>query len=175
MGGGAQQRWRCACCGDEFDHLPLDLSFPAPVDPETLAAEERRTLRLDDDFCAVRYASGEVDRFIRCILPIPVPEMEEEFRFGVWISVSAASWEVYEAGFHAGTYAKDTCFGYLMHEIPGFSGSRLSHCDVAFQPGTARPRVFLHESDHPLFYAQRHGVSRAQVEAWVASTHRHRN
>lgn len=146
----------------------MDAAFSAPVDWGELDDATRAASRLDSDFCRVRYPDGVTDRFIRCVLPLPVPELDAEFGFGVWMSVSERSWDVYEAGFDSGTYGQDGCFGYLMHEIPGFDGSRGLHADIWFRPDGLRPAVALRETDHPLFAAQRDGVSVAQVERWAA-------
>jgi len=149
----------------------MDMSFDGPVDFDALDEETAQVAHVDSDFCEVRYSTGEVDRFIRCLLPLPVPEIANEFCFGVWMSVSEASWNVYRDGFDTGSYGSPGCFGYLMHVIPEYEGSYLLHADVRFQ-SRLRPRVMLHETDHPLYAAQRDGVDVRQVERWVALTHR---
>jgi hypothetical protein len=169
--GGEKYRWTCACCGVEFVGLPMDFAFGAPVDWTSLGWLERWRSRIDDDFCRIRYSSGEISRFIRCILPIPIPELDTEFRWGVWVSVSKDSWRIYEVGFNTGKHETEGCFGYLMHEIPGFEGSTSLHCDVRFQPDRMRPRIILYQTEHPLFSAQAEGVTKAQIEAWAALFH----
>ncbi|PBB94292.1 hypothetical protein CK215_02315 [Mesorhizobium sp. WSM3864] len=165
-------RWRCACCDQEFTGLPTDIAFGAPVNPDALDEVARSTFRKNDDFCVVSYATGQTDRFIRCLLPLPVPQLSEEFCFGVWMSVSERIWNVYRAGFDSGQYEDELCFGYLMHDIPEYPSSMHLHANVVFQPGNLRPRVFLHDADHPLVAAQREGVDVRQIERWVALTHR---
>ena len=164
-------RWRCSCCGEERTGLPMDMMFGAPVDWDGLDDVSRAASAMDDDFCEVRYSTGEVDRFIRCLLPLPVPRISSEFRFGVWMSVSQSSWNIYSAGFATGTYTGDGCFGYLMHEVPEYPGTMYFNADVWFQPERLRPRVTLHEADHPLFLAQRDGIEPAQIERWAAMMH----
>jgi hypothetical protein len=164
-------RWQCSCCGEEFTGLPMALVFEAPVDWEALDEATRAASQLDSDFCEVRYSNGEVDRFIRCQLPLPVPRISDEFCFGVWMSVSERSWDIYEAGFDSGSYSENGCFGYLMHDIPEYAGSLLLHADIIFKPDGLRPHVFLHETDHPLFAAQRDGIDVTQIQRWAATTH----
>jgi hypothetical protein len=164
-------RWRCSCCGEEHVGLPLDMMFGEPVDWDALDEATRAASSLDDDFCEVRYSTGEVDRFIRCLLPFPVPRMSVEFRFGVWMSVSERSWDIYRAGFVSGVYAEGGCFGYLMHDVPEYPGTMYFNADVWFQPDGLRPRVALHETDHPLFIAQRDGIEPVQIERWAAMMH----
>lgn len=165
-------RWRCVCCGEEFTGLPTDIAFDAPVSRDGTGEGGQSTFRKNDDFCEVRHASGRTDRFIRCLLPLPVPQLTGEFCFGVWMSVSERSWNIYRDGYDDGQYEDDGCFGYLMHDIPEYPSSMHLHANVVFQPGKMRPRVFLQDTDHPLFAAQRDGVDVAQIERWVALTHR---
>jgi len=164
-------RWRCACCGEERVGLPMDMAFAAPVDWEALDEATARALHLDDDFCELRHANGEVSRFIRCLLALPVPRIGSEFRFGVWMSVSEKSWGVYQEGFASGVYREAGCFGYLMHDIPEYPGSFLLHADVYFRPDRMRPAVVLHETDHPLVAAQSDGIDVTQIERWAAMMH----
>jgi len=152
----------------------MDMAFDAPVNREALEDGARSTFRKNDDFCEVRRASGKTDRFIRCLLPLPVPQLSDEFCFGVWMSVSENSWNVYRDGYDSGHYEEELCFGYLMHDIPEYEGSLLLHANVVFQSGNLRPKVFLHDADHPLVAAQRDGVDVAQIERWVALAHRSR-
>lgn len=149
----------------------MDLFFGEPVDWEALDRPTRRRSFVDEDFCEVRYADGAVDRFIRCLLHLPVPEFGDDFRFGVWISVSEQSWDIYRKGFGGGSYQTNGCFGYLMHDIPDYPGSFLLNADVWFQPNNLRPVVELHEVEHPLVAAQRNGVDVAQVARWASMTH----
>jgi hypothetical protein len=163
--------WRCACCGEEFTGLPMDIALGLPVDWDALDQETRAASQLDEDFCQVRNSDGEMDRFIRCLLPLPVPGISSEFRFGVWMSVSERSWAIYRMGFDDGVYSEEGCFGYLMNEVPDYQGSFLLHADVFFQPGKLRPKVVLQEAKHPLVAAQRHGIDLAQIQRWAAKMH----
>lgn len=149
----------------------MDLAFDAPVDWQTLDEQTTGQSHLSDDFCEVRYSGGEVDRFIRCLLPIPVRDAPDGFRFGVWMSVSERSWNVYSRGFGSGKYAERGCFGYLMHDLPGFRDTLLMPSDVIFQAENRRPLVFVHGLDSELFRAQRDGVDLAKVEEFAAAMH----
>lgn len=167
----AAYRWRCTCCGAEMTGLPMDMAFEAPVDRDIIDGGAARIVRLDDDFCQIAYEAGEVHRFIRCLLPLPVLDIDDEFRFGVWMSVSEASWKVYLAGFGTGRYATEGCFGYLMNEIPDLPSPSHLHADIYFQPDAQRPVVVLHDLPHPLVRAQRHGIELSQIERWAGLMH----
>lgn len=152
--------------------LPMDLgySWPDTYDPKS---EQRATL--NDDFCHIEHSEGDIDRAIRCVLNIPVLGVDDMFAFGVWMSVSQKSWDIYSAGFNNGSYEVDACFGYLLNSLPGSPTSLLLHANVTFGEGKSRPVVWLHDADHPIVEAQRNGVTLGQVEEWVASATRHQN
>jgi hypothetical protein len=147
------------------------MSFRPPVEWAWLDDDVRRASWANEDFCEIRFSADEIDRFIRCILPLPVPRLQSEFRFGVWVSVSDRSWDVYRRGFDSGDYAQDGCFGYLADKIPEYPSSSMLHANVWFANGGQRPTVELQDADHSLVRAQRTGIDVAQIERWVASTH----
>lgn len=149
----------------------MDMSFRPPVEWSWLDDDARRASWANEDFCEIRFSANEIDRFIRCILPLPVPRLQSEFRFGVWMSVSDQSWDIYKAGFHSGDYAQDGCFGYLSDKIPEYPGSSGLHANVWFGDGRQRPTVELQDADHPLVQAQRSGIDVTQIERWIAATH----
>jgi hypothetical protein len=167
----SEHRWTCTCCGEVMTGLPMDLHFEAPVDFSLLDRKSRKRSHIDTDFCEVNLSDGSTQRYVRALLPLPVPQLEDEFRFGVWVSVSEKSWTVYREGFATGHYSEAGCFGYLMHDIPDFEGSELLQCDVWFQPDGLRPVIELHHVDHPLVEAQQNGVEPRQVERWAALIH----
>lgn len=150
----------------------MDLAF-GPPGWAALTGQEKARSQLSDDFCKIVYADGQIDRFIRTVLPIPVPDADDEFCFGVWVSISEKSWDAYLAGFEDGIHAIDNCFGYLMHNLPDMPDTWHMHVTVEFQPGKQRPRIFLNQTDHPLVIAQANGVSMDQVERWVAPAMQH--
>lgn len=149
----------------------MDLSFRPPVEWAWLDDNVKQASWANEDFCEIRFSADEVDRFIRGILPLPVPRLDSEFRFGVWVSVSDQSWDIYKAGFYSGDYAQDGCFGYLADKIPEYQGSSGLHANVWFGDGKQRPTVELQDADHPLVQAQRAGIDVMQIERWVAATH----
>ncbi len=150
--------------------LPMDIGYQWP---EVYEPGKEQQAVLTDDFCKIEYENGEIDRTIRCILNIPVHDTEEVFAFGIWMSVSEKSWEIYSAGFKSGVFEKPGCFGYLYNFLPFAKTTMLLQANVTFGEGNDRPVVWLHDADHPLIVAQRDGVSLNQVEEWVASVTRH--
>lgn len=61
-------RWTCACCGKEFDDLPLDVAIgEGPASYEDLTDEERARASLTPDFRVIEDADQTVgDAFREC-------------------------------------------------------------------------------------------------------------
>src|SRR5262245_15429155 len=113
-------RWHCTCCGREMTGLPQAIAFDCPLHWTRLDEVDRVRSSLTPDFCRIETETG-VARYIRCVLPLPVPEIADEFEFGVWTSVSERSWDIYSDGFQTDVYATDGCFGYLGNNIAAFA------------------------------------------------------
>ncbi|MEX0345786.1 MAG: DUF2199 domain-containing protein [Rhizobiaceae bacterium] len=166
-------RWRCGCCGEEQVGLPMAVACNEPGGWRSLDAATKSRSKMNSDLCIVKYADGHVDRFIRAVLQLPVPETGSTFDFGVWVSVSEASFDDYLEGWDTGTYSREGCFGYLCNELHEFPESTHLHADVEFPPADLRPLVYLHDADHPLVEAQRHGISLSLVEKIAAASMSH--
>jgi hypothetical protein len=149
----------------------MSMGFDPPLVWGKLDEATRAASWADSDFCEINHSSGNTDRFILCVLPLPVPEIRAEFTFTVWVSVSEKSWAVYKDGYGSGSYAEQGCFGFLSNKIPDFESSTGLYTDVWFQPDGLRPLLELHETDHPLVKAQREGIDLAQIERWASMMH----
>lgn len=153
--------------------LPTSIAFDHPDAWSGLSETEASRSYLSSDFCHMVYDDGTADRYIRCLLKLPAPEIDDAFLIGVWMSVSEASWEIYGAGFKSGVHDEKVCFGYLGNAIATFPGSLNLPADVFFQPGGARPLVRPQAGDDPLVVAQREGISVAEIEALLAALKLH--
>lgn len=70
--------WTCACCGREFDELPLDVAIGrGPAAYEDLTDEERPRALLTSDFCVIQHAD-QIDRFIRAVIEVPVLGLRDD-------------------------------------------------------------------------------------------------
>ncbi len=152
--------------------LALEMAYTEPsiwlhVDDET-----RERSSLDENVCIIHHDNGDIDRCIRCVLPISVPQIEKEFLFYVWMSISEDSLRMYQEGMADGNYEKDACFAYLMNDLPEFGDTLLMHANVYFLPNGMLPLVIMHEADHPLVEAQNHGMTLEQLEAITALSDR---
>jgi hypothetical protein len=80
--------WTCRCCGRQFNTLPLDFTCKAPDHWFQIPESERQHRgKLDSDVCMI---DGK-DVFVRGCLEIPSVGQDNCFMWGVWVSVTKAS------------------------------------------------------------------------------------
>ncbi|MBY0457703.1 MAG: DUF2199 domain-containing protein, partial [Gemmataceae bacterium] len=110
--------WRCRCCGEVHDELPMHYGAPAPAlwfdIPE---AERDRRCQLSSDQCII---DGR-HFFIVGNLELSVAGSAERFSWDVWVSLSdrnfaraCALWE------QAGRESEPPYFGWVSTSLPGY-------------------------------------------------------
>ncbi len=158
----------CACCGKTVAGLP-DLAFDAPLQYAALSEAERAArARLDADFCVI---DGE-QRFIRAVCPIPVRGTEGYFAWGVWVSLSADSFERYRAAFEVPDQAElGGMFGWLCNRLPPYPDTLELQTSVMLQDGRQRPLVWVNRvhAEHPLYIDQHEGITTERLGEIYAS------
>jgi hypothetical protein len=163
-------RWYCATCGAEHDDLPFDWHYDAPAYWDGPRAEGDD---LTSDLCVWTDDDGARAYFIRGLLPIPVADADQVFNYGVWSTLSAASFErVLDLWDDPRRTEEPPYFGYLSNAIADFPDTLGLHVDVITAELEVRPRLVLHDADHPLVRAQRDGVTTDFVRE-VARSHLH--
>ncbi|MFJ9777052.1 DUF2199 domain-containing protein [Kitasatospora sp. NPDC101157] len=154
------------CCDRHHDELPLNFSTLAPdvwdpaleADPDSMLTAEQ---------CVV----GGQHFFVKGLIEIPVTGGEEVFSWGVWVSLSQASFaratELWET---EGREAEPPYFGWLTTELPIYSPSTINlKTMVHTRPVGRRPFIELEPTDHPLAVEQREGISQDRVREIVAA------
>lgn len=151
--------YTCACCGEVHDDLP-DLSFDRPSYAANVPDDEfDKRITLSEDLCAV----DDEFYFIRGLLKIPIHNYEQDLGFGVWVSQKKENFETYLDNYDMPNIGP--FFGWLSNEFKFGGESTLGLKTMAhFQGNGLRPLIELGESQHPLYLAQRNGIS--LDEAW---------
>lgn len=159
--------FHCATCGEEHEGMP---SFGAatPFSYNALPPEERETRGdLGSDECVI----DEKQFFVRGCLEIPVHGSAEPFIWGVWVSVSEASflqWIEYfdqEKRAHIGPF-----FGWLNTRLSPYPDTLNLKTMVHLRDDGIRPRIELEPTNHLLAIEQREGITLerlAQIHAMV--------
>jgi hypothetical protein len=161
--------WTCRCCGRQFNTLSLDFAVAAPDHWVQIPERERQHRgKLDSDVCII---DGR-QIFVRGCLEIPVVGLDDCFIWGVWVSVSEASFERILELWDAPAIANERPkFGWLCNNIPLYPTtlSLKTHLHLHLRGGGSRPSIELEPTDHPLAVEQRQGISIARVEEIAAA------
>jgi hypothetical protein len=158
--------FRCACCGEWHDELPLDYAFVEPHYIAELDADERAQLASGSGDFRELVQDSETHRFIRGVIEIPVLGTDDIFCYGVWASLSAQSYaaaiEAYRNDVAAGPF-----FGWLSNALPDYPETLRLKTNV-FVRATVRPAIELEPTDHPLAVEQRDGITLERVQEIVS-------
>ncbi|WP_295127732.1 DUF2199 domain-containing protein [uncultured Chitinophaga sp.] len=154
--------YTCSACGKEHADWPA-LAFSSPFHYNCLTEEDKRSLaQIDTDFCVITYPD-QTDRFIRCVLIMPVNDHCESLHYGLWVSLSEKSFEDYKRNYGNSDH-ETSYFGWLSNGLPG--------CDFVSVPMTvytqkngSRPLIVPHKDfAHPLVTDYYGGITKKEAE-----------
>jgi len=133
------------------------------------AAERAERCQLGTDDCIV---DGE-HYLVRGCLEIPVTGEAEPFSWGVWVSLSEASYRQWKACFHEPVRSHiGPFFGWLDAYLAPYPDTMNLKTRVHLRDHGIRPFIELEPTDHPLAVEQGHGISSARVaELYAAMVH----
>ena len=146
----------CGGCGQRHEGLPFGYGSAAPAYwHEGLAGADRSVL--EDEICVIQ---GQ-HYFVRARLVIPVLDADEDFEWGVWVSLSGENFRrMAELWSTAGREREPAYFGWLSTELPAYPLATLNlKTHVHTEPVGTRPHVILEPTDHPLAVEQRTGIT----------------
>jgi hypothetical protein len=155
-------RWRCRCCGEEHEDLPMAYGAPAPALWFTIPEAEREArVLLSPDLCLIDGQHG----FIVGNLEIPVHGHDQHFSWDVWVSLSLPNFKrAFQLWEQAGRESEPAYFGWLSTALPGYPDTLHLKTMVHTRAIGRRPRVELEPTDHPLAVEQRQGITLARVQ-----------
>ena len=152
--------FQCASCGEIHHGMPA-FHAPAPLSYLLIPDEERdERAVLGSDDCII----DDEHFFVHGLLEIPVIGQDEPFVWGVWVSLSAASYQQWGEHFdelkrsHIGPF-----FGWLNTRLPGYPDTASLKTQVHIRDDGMRPFIELEPTDHPLAVEQREGISSKRV------------
>lgn len=150
----------CRSCDQRHDGLPLAYGSAAPAYwHEDLADDEPSVL--EDEICVIQAQH----HFVRARLVIPVVDADEDFEWGVWVSLSRDNFSrMAELWSAPGREREPAYFGWLSTELPAYPVATLNlKTHVHTEPAGNRPHVVLEPTDHPLAVEQRTGITLDRV------------
>jgi hypothetical protein len=152
----------CARCGEVHEALPFAYGAAAPAywTEETAALEGSV---LGEEQCII----GPDGFFVRGRIVLPVLDADDDFEWGVWVSLSEESFErTGELWETPGREAEPPYFGWLSTELAPAYPSTLPDlaADLITRPVGERPVVVLHDADHLLVREQQRGITVTRVQ-----------
>lgn len=153
--------FHCSHCDQHHGDLPLSYGAPAPAYWHDGLADAPGNL-LTEEQCVI----GGEHFFVRARLTLPILDSEDEFEWGVWVSLSGASFaRTEELWTDPKRVEEPPYFGWLATELPYEPSTLNLKTNVHSQPVGVRPTVELEPTDHPLAVEQRTGITHARVRA----------
>lgn len=174
--------YKCHCCGEtykgspSFAYLKPDEVFAVPED------EYEARVMIDSDMCCIKAGPGQDEDFhaIRVTLDIPIHGVDQPFCYGVWVTQSEENFWRYVETFNR-DQSDITTFGWLTVRMPHYNRSASDDylenlgCNVHWGVAGQRPKIVLHECDHPLYHDQQNGISWNEAirvaQAFLKSVH----
>ncbi|MEV4123838.1 DUF2199 domain-containing protein [Nocardia sp. NPDC049707] len=152
----------CSCCGQEHDGLPFSYGMVAPIYWNEDLKDGPGNL-LDGERCVI----GGEHFFIRARLILPIVDSENDFEWGVWVSLSKPNFtRATELWTSPERVQEPPYFGWLSTELPTYEPTTLNlKTNMHSQPVGVRPTVELEPTDHPLAVEQRTGITLTRVQA----------
>ena len=162
-------RYTCARCDQTHDDLP-SLVAEAPLYFYSIPAEERRRrCRLESETCVV----DERFFFVRGCLEVPIHDVEDPFVWGVWVSLSEASFRRFGELIDTPDRSSEApFFGWLSAGLRGYPDTENLKTQVHLRDRGERPSIELEPTDHPLAIDQRSGIPLDRVID-ILSLYRH--
>lgn len=155
------EEWVCPCCDEKHNGL-FDLACSKP---DFWQGEDKHKPNsefqladniLTEDVCII---DGK-HFFVRCVLPIPIVNTDQDFGFGTWVTLSQKNFQIYMETFDEGNQGDlGPWFGWFSNRLKGYPDTINLKCQIYPQEGRIRPLIELEPTDHPLSIAQRDGIS----------------
>jgi hypothetical protein len=157
-------QWTCAVCGAVHEGTPLSWGFDAPIYWGWLADAERDSGYCDTDLCWFTDDDGDLARFIRGTIELPVLDYtgddDQAFIIGVWVSLSEANFDFYRDLPDAGADDQsEPWFGWLSNRIPPYDDTLNLKTRVHLRGEGLRPCIEVQPSDHALSRDQHQGIT----------------
>lgn len=151
----------CGICGERHAGLPLDIGYQLPDCVWALPEEERAVqARFNTDLCQF-----EERNFLRGILYVPIPELNDSFGWGVWAEVTQQVFDRYLEIFERDARAEPPAVGTLANAVPGYPDSLGRKLEIRFSTSEQRPRLVMVQGEGSLAEDQLQGLSYACYHA----------
>ena len=157
--------FRCARCGEWHDELPMAFAAAAPAYWEQASRWSRLKGVLGDEQCEI-----DGHYFVRARIVLPVRDADDDFEWGVWVSLSEESYRrVGEAWDREGRESEPPAFAWIQSEVGPYPPTLVLQAWLYTQPVGVRPLAELEPTSHPLAREQRDGIDMARAREVAAA------
>ena len=149
--------FKCSCCGQVYEELPLCFGSDYPDYYFSVPPEEReRRIELKESLCVI----DQQHFFHRGRLTIPIIDHTDNFVFNVWTSISADNFAIrMDLWDDPGRVSHEPYFGWLQTVVPTY-GDTLNIKTIAVEQELGLiPEIKSIEQNHPLTIDQENGIS----------------
>lgn len=155
----------CSICGQQHPELVMDLAYQRPADVFKVPPDERsERIRINEDLCII----DNTEFYIRGVLALPVPELNDSFRWGVWAQIDQESFDYYCSHWNVSSAeGLQPLSGRLSGGIGAYPGSDQLQISIHLQPNNQRPLFVVEEREHPLAQAQQQSITLHDVELFL--------
>ncbi|MFE7564317.1 DUF2199 domain-containing protein [Kitasatospora sp. NPDC057500] len=159
-----EHAFACSCCNGRHDGPPRSYGSPAPVNWKPRYAR-RRDSELTGDQCVIKGSHF----YVHGLIEIPVLDGGDPFSWGVWVSLSEASFaRAHDLWEDPAREQEPPYFGWLTTELPVYPESTLLlKTHVRTRAVGLRPLIELEPTDHPLAVEQREGITEERVREFA--------
>jgi hypothetical protein len=145
----------CSVCGEHHDERLLDIRLGLPHVIHALDTDARaRRAWLADDFAVL----DDERFFVRGLLELPVPGLDDRFAYGTWVEVSMSDFQELMRHWHdEEQFAAVRCA--LANELEPYRDTVGLRATLRATAADKLPAVELSDAPHELVSAQRDGIS----------------
>ena len=145
----------CSVCGEHHDQRLLDIRLALPLVIHLLDADARtRRAWLADDFAVL----DDERFFVRGLLELPIPGLEDRFAYGSWVEVSMRDFQELMRHWHDDDQF-DAVECTVANELEPYRDTLGLHATLRATAADRLPAIELADAPHDLVDAQRHGIS----------------
>ncbi len=157
--------FKCGTCGKFHIGLPMDMEFKKPGRYFEIPAKERNSrIYVSTDVCVV----DDNEFYIRGVLPIPVANSIDKFRWGLWAKVEKNDFDIY-AEYWDGNLTENlpALHGLLSGSMKHYPDSDMTPVEIYLQTGDQRPIFKVISDESSLGSDQKKGITIEKVHSFV--------
>lgn len=166
--------YKCPCCGEIYDELPLCFGSDRPEYYYSIPENEReKRIELEESLCVI----DKEYFFHRGRLVIPIIDYEEDLVFDVWTSISKDNFSIrMDLWENPERINQEPYFGWLQTIVPPY-GDTLNIKTIAIEQEVGFiPHIKVIDEKHALMRDQENGITYQQaleiVNKILSDTHK---